>query len=138
MSVDERRRVSHHRMRRGVGCHDESGDLYKNTWCVRARAHARAPAPRSPLLLDRSVSRSLLIMGVRCPTALSHLTSAHQDAVDLARQHALPIVGAEEGAGGLGDRAATAAAKAIAQTALERGSMDNITVVVMTLLRSPE
>ena len=36
---------------------------------------------------------------------------------------------------GLGDRAATAAAKAIAQTALERGSMDNITVVVMTLLR---
>lgn len=58
-----------------------------------------------------------------------------QDAVDLARQHALPIVGADDGAGGLGDRAATAAAKAIAQTALERGSMDNITVVVMTLLR---
>ena len=92
--------------------------LYKNTWCVCARAsmHER----------------------LRCPTALSYLTSAHQDAVDLARQHALPIVGAEEGAGGLGDRAATAAAKAIAQTALERGSMDNITVVVMTLLRSPE
>ena len=60
-----------------------------------------------------------------------------QDAVDLARRHALPITAAEaQHDPALADRCAMAAAKDIALTALQRGSMDNITVVVMTLVRS--
>ena len=60
-----------------------------------------------------------------------------QDAVDLARAH-IPLQPPAEGvgAGGIGHSAATAAAKVIADTALERGSLDNITVLVMIFLRS--
>lgn len=71
-----------------------------------------------------------------------------QDAVDLARAH-IPLQPPAEpegvGAGGIGHlagakvighAAATAAAKVIADTALERGSLDNITVLVMIFLRS--
>ena len=59
-----------------------------------------------------------------------------QDAVDLARRHTSGGCAGPDGEGGVGDRAASAAAKEIASAALAKGSMDNITVVVMTLLRS--
>ena len=77
----------------------------------------------------KTISRASLL------AALLGGTAAAQNPIEVERLEALDPLEVSLTAGGLGDRAATAAAKAIAQTALERGSMDNITVVVMTLLR---
>eukprot|EP00287_Rhodomonas_sp_CCMP768_P028518 CAMPEP_0202854512 /NCGR_PEP_ID=MMETSP1389-20130828/91040_1 /ASSEMBLY_ACC=CAM_ASM_000865 /TAXON_ID=302021 /ORGANISM="Rhodomonas sp., Strain CCMP768" /LENGTH=466 /DNA_ID=CAMNT_0049533105 /DNA_START=63 /DNA_END=1464 /DNA_ORIENTATION=+ len=61
---------------------------------------------------------------------------SNQEAVDLARRHVLPVNA--DGAGpdsGVTERAAEKAAREITVAALERGTMDNVTVVVMALLR---
>jgi len=91
----------------------------------------------SPEIRSCQLARNDEFLIIGCDGVWDVMSS--QDAVDLARAH-IPLQppaepeGAE--AGGIGHSAATAAAKVIADTALERGSLDNITVLVMIFLRS--